>query len=143
MHAALTRVLRWASREAVVRELAGPDAVGLSPTDLWLLDGVVRHGPLRMGDIATWQGVDKSTVTAQLRRITDRGLVVRTPDPTDRRAVLVTASDAGVALHRTVTSSGAAVLARLLAGWSPAERRDLARLVSRFADGLAPGPTRR
>ena len=63
LHAALTRLPRGASREAVARELAGPAAGGLSPGDRWLLDGIVRSGPVRIGDIATWQGVDESTVT--------------------------------------------------------------------------------
>lgn len=143
LHASLTRVLRWASREAVVRELAGPAAAGLSPTDLWLLDGVVRSGPVRMSDIATWQGVDKSTVTTQLRRLIDRGLVVRRPDPSDGRAVLVSAGDAGVALHRTVSRTGAQVLAGLLADWDAADRRTLAMLLTRFADEVGPGPVRR
>jgi len=140
LHAALTKLLRWASREAVARELAGPAAAGLSPTDLWLLDGIVRSGAVRMGDIATWQGVDKSTVTVQLRRLADRGLVVRRVDPSDARAVLVSASDAGRHLHQDVSRQGARVLAGLLADWDPADRRDLARLVSRFADDLGPGP---
>lgn len=143
LHAGLTRVLRWASREAVVRELAGPAAAGLSPTDLWLLDGVVRHGPVRMGDIAAWQGVDKSTVTTQLRRLIDRGLVERQPDPTDRRAVLVTAGEAGVRLHREVSRQGARVLARVVERWDEADRQTFARLLERFADDLGPGPTRR
>jgi DNA-binding MarR family transcriptional regulator len=143
LHPALTRVLRWASRETVVRELAGPAADDLSPTDLWLLDGVVRSGPVRIGDIASWQGVDKSTVTAQLHRLTDRGLLVRAADPSDGRAVLVSASASGRALHQTVSSQGARVLAGLLEHWDPADRRDLARLLTRFADELGGGPVRR
>ena len=140
LHAALTRLLRWASHETVARELAGPAATGLSPTDLWLLDGIVRSGPVRIGDIATWQGVDKSTVTTQLRRLADRGLVVRRTDPSDARAVLVSVSGEGLSLHREVSHQGARVLAGLTADWEPADRRELARLVSRFADGLGPGP---
>jgi DNA-binding MarR family transcriptional regulator len=143
LHAALTRLLRWASRETVARELAGPAAAGLSPTDLWLLDGIVRSGPVRIGDIATWQGVDKSRVTTQLRRLADRGLVTRRPDPSDARAVLVSASGEGLSLHREVSRQGARVLAGLLADWDPADRRQLARLVSRFAKDLGPGPRAR
>ena len=51
LQAAITRLLRWASRPSVAGELAGPEAADLSPTDLWLLDGVVRHGPARMGQV--------------------------------------------------------------------------------------------
>lgn len=140
LHAGLTRVLRWASREAVVRELAGPAAADLSPTDLWLLDGVVHSGPVRVSDLAAWQGVDTSTVTAQLRRLAGRGLVVRQADPSDGRAVLIDASDAGRRLHREVNRSGARVLAGLMADWRPADRRQFARLLARFADELGPGP---
>ena len=139
----LTRLLRWASRASVVRELAGPSAAGLSPTDLWLLDGIGRHGPVRASDIAAWQGVDKSTITAQVRRLTDRGLVEREPDPVDARAVLVRLSAAGRGLHDQVSQQGARVLADLLADWTPADRAAFAAYMSRFAAELGPGPTRR
>jgi DNA-binding MarR family transcriptional regulator len=131
---ALNRVLRWASRPAVTAELAGPAAEGLSPTDLWLLDGIARYEPLRASDIAAWQGVDKSTMTAQLRRLSARGLVDRETDPADGRAVLVRASEEGRRLHAAVTRNGAAVLDALLADWQPADRQELARLLTRFAD---------
>ncbi len=139
----LTAVLRWASRASVVRQLAGPAATGLSPTDLWLLDGIVRHGPVRASDMATWQGVDKSTVTTQLRRLTGRGLVDRGPDPADARAVLLSTTAAGRRLHSEVSRQGARVLAGLLADWAPADRETLAGLLSRFAAGLGPGPAPR
>ncbi|WP_369134051.1 MarR family winged helix-turn-helix transcriptional regulator [Modestobacter sp. I12A-02662] len=143
LEAALTAVVRWASRASVVRQLAGPAAAGLSPTDLWLLDGIVRHGPVRASDIATWQGVDRSTMTAQLRRLTGRGLVDRDPDPRDARAVLVSSSAAGRRLHDEVRRQGARVLADLLADWAPADREAFAGLLSRFAARLGPGPAPR
>lgn len=140
---ALNRVLRWASRPAVTGELAGPAAEGLSPNDLWLLDGIARHGPLRASDIAAWQGVDKSTMTAQLRRLSGRGLVDRETDPADGRAVLVRVSTEGHRLHDAVTRNGAEVLDTLLAGWDPADRQELARLLARFADSTGPPLQRR
>ncbi len=134
LHIALNRILRWASRPAVIARIAGPAADGLSPTDLWLLDGIARHGPLRASDIAAWQGVDRSTMTAQLRRLTARDLVDRETDPADGRAVLVRVSEAGRRLHAAVTHSGAQVLDALLADWDPADRQELAHLLTRFAD---------
>jgi DNA-binding MarR family transcriptional regulator len=140
LQAALTRVLRWASRPSVVRELAGPLAEGLSPTDLWLLDGIVRHGPVRVSDLATWQQVDKSTITIELRRLTGRGLLDRRPHSRDRRAVLVSASAAGVRLHEEVSRQGALVLAGLLADWPSADHTAFAELMTRFAAELRPQP---
>lgn len=142
LHAALSRILRWSTRPAVAEEVAGPAGAGLSPTDLWLLDGVVRHGPLRVSDLSAWQGVDKSTLTIQLRRLAGRGLVQRTTDPADGRAVLVIPSAEGRQLHERVMRHSATVVAGLLADWPPGERADLARLLTRFADSAAPAPQR-
>lgn len=143
LQAAITRLLRWASRPAVAEELAGAAAAGLSPTDLWLLDGVVRHGPVRMGDLATWQGVDKSTMTTQLRRLVDKGLVAREPSPADRRVALVRATEEGRRMQSSVARTGAGVLADLVADWPPADRQALATLFARFAALLGTDPASR
>lgn len=143
LQAAITRLLRWASRPSVAGELAGPEAADLSPTDLWLLDGVVRHGPVRMGDLASWQGVDKSTVTSQLRRLVDRGLVARDPSPSDRRVVLVRATGEGRRLQESVSRAGARVLEEVVAGWTPEDRRAFATLFERFAGRLGEDPASR
>jgi DNA-binding MarR family transcriptional regulator len=143
LQAALNRIVRWSTRPAVMEEVAGPAGAGLSPTDLWLLDGIVRQGPLRVTDLSTWQGVDKSTLTSQLRRLTGRGLVQRRSDPADARAVLVSSTADGRRLHEQVSRHGAVVLADLLADWPSNERMDLARLLTRFADSTAPMPHRR
>jgi DNA-binding MarR family transcriptional regulator len=141
LQAALNRILRWASRPRVAVDLAGPGGAGLSPTDLWLLDGVVRHGPLRISDVAAWQGVDKSTMTVQLRRLTERGLLARSTDPDDGRAVRIGATDEGRRLHADISRHGADVLESMLADWPPADRQELARLLTRFAASTG-GPPR-
>ena len=143
LQAAITRLLRWASRPSVAGELAGPEAADLSPTDLWLLDGVVRHGPVRMGDLATWQGVDKSTVTSQLRRLVEKGLVARDPSPSDRRVVLVRATGEGRRLQESVTRAGARVLEEMTADWPADDRHRFAVLFERFAARLGEDPTSR
>jgi DNA-binding MarR family transcriptional regulator len=98
---------------------------------------------VRMGDLAAWQGVDKSTVTIQLRRLVDRGLVDREVDPDDRRAVLVRASARGRELQASVTETGARVLAGLLADWPAADRRRFAGLFRRFTAGMGRDPAPR
>lgn len=142
VQAALTRLLRWATRPGSLDDRAGPAAAGLTATDLWLLSAVVQHGPLRASDLAVWQGVDRSTITSQLRRLENRDLVVRTPDPDDGRVVLLTASDSGLTLWRAVDEHGAGIVAGMVAGWRAADRARFAELFDRFTAGMDTDPPR-
>ncbi|MCL8208095.1 MAG: MarR family transcriptional regulator [Actinomycetia bacterium] len=55
----------------------------------------LRAGPLMAGDLARATGVSAASMTRLLERLEDRGLVVRAPDPADRRRVLVSLTDRG------------------------------------------------
>lgn len=143
LHVALTRLLRWATRPGSLEDRAGPAAAGLTATDLWLLGALVQHGPLRASDLAAWQGVDRSTITVQLRRLEEHDLVVRTPDPDDGRVSLLTASDTGLDLWRAVDEHGAGVVAGMVAGWRPADRARFADLFDRFTAGMETDPPHR
>src|SRR3954452_25570912 len=83
VHEALSRVLRWTSRRANRQRLYGT-AAELSQNEVGLLDAVAGAGCVRLSDLATWQGVDKSTITPQVRKLEERGLLSRRADATDR-----------------------------------------------------------
>lgn len=140
---AVARVLRWASRGDVRRTLAGAAARDLSPTDAWLLAAITDNGPVRVSDLAEWQGVDKSTITPQVRRLEDRRLVSRRPDPADGRAVLLSATPRGRQIRNDVAAAGAAVFDAILRDWASADRQALGALLSRFAEQLAQEPLSR
>ncbi|SNY24873.1 MarR family winged helix-turn-helix transcriptional regulator [Paractinoplanes atraurantiacus] len=137
VHQAFTRLMRWAHRGDVRRSLAGSTADTLSMNDLTLLRAVTAHGPVRISDLASWQGVDKSTVTPQVRRLEDRHLVERHGDPADRRATLLTVTDHGRRHLDNMDDVGEDLFARALDGWSGDDRRTLAELMRRLADELA------
>ena len=54
------------------------------------------------GDLVSTLMVDHSTVAKSLRRLEDGGLVARRPSPEDRRVVIVSLTDAGLALVERV-----------------------------------------
>lgn len=135
VRAAIARILRWSSRGDVRRALAGNGGT-LSPTETWLLGAVVEQGPVRATDLAEWQGVDKSTITPQLRRLEERGLVTRRPDTVDRRAVLITASAQGHRALAEINAAGAAIFDAILEQWPARDRDALAALLSSFARQL-------
>jgi DNA-binding MarR family transcriptional regulator len=82
------------------------------------------------------QGVDKSTISPQLRRLEQRGLLTRTTDPSDGRVVLVTATDEGHRWREELDAAGAAVFADVLRDWPKDDVAVLATLLTRLADHL-------
>jgi len=141
VHEAVTRVVRWASRPDVRAALLGQAGRELSGNDVHLLRTVAARGPVRASDLAAWQGVDKSTISTQVRRLEERDLVVRRPDPADRRAVLFSATPRGRRLRRRMDAAGAALFAELLRGWTEADRQAFGTLLDRFSRQLDDNPT--
>jgi DNA-binding MarR family transcriptional regulator len=130
LESSVAAIVRWSTRADVRRTLFSDEAEGLSTTDAWLLARVVEAGPVRLSDLADWQRVDKSTITAQVHRLERRGLVRRTIDPADGRAFLLTRTRRGQALHDHVRSTARALLAGLIEDWPEADQRQLAGLMS-------------
>lgn len=143
LHTAVFALLRWTSRPAVRDQLfPGADGFVPSPTDVWLLDALATGGPTRMSALAAWQGVDRSTMTLQVRRLTTAGLVARHSDPSDGRAALVELTPRGRVTLEEVRRAGAKLLTERLADWPASDRAALTGLLARFAAELGgPSPT--
>jgi DNA-binding MarR family transcriptional regulator len=137
---AFTRLLWWAQRGDVRRSLIGAAAQTLSTNDITLLRMIVTRGPVRVSDLAAWQGVDKSTVTPQVHRLEQRGVVARQIDPADKRAVLLTATDHGRQRLDEIDRAGVHLFESAIKSWPHADRRALAALMHRLADELADVP---
>ncbi|WP_405906194.1 MULTISPECIES: MarR family winged helix-turn-helix transcriptional regulator [unclassified Streptomyces] len=60
-----------------------------------LLQVLGEHSPARISDLATRQRLAPSTVSGLIGQMISAGLVVREVDPSDRRASVVTLTDAG------------------------------------------------
>lgn len=88
--------------------------------------------PLRMSDLAASMGTDKPYATLVVDDLEARGLVVRTVDPSDRRAKIVAVTEAG----REAAATADAILSRPapgLARLDDEELATLARLVGKAA----------
>jgi DNA-binding MarR family transcriptional regulator len=97
------------------------------PRPLWRLLGLLeQHGPSRVSDLAAADQCSQPTMTGMVRQLGERGWVLRSADPTDGRAVVVSLTAAG---RRALTSARAHVgadLAPRLAALSADDRRHLA-----------------
>ncbi|MCH9735266.1 MAG: MarR family transcriptional regulator [Actinomycetia bacterium] len=109
-----------------------------------LLSTIEDQGEARISDLAALDHCSQPTMTTQVRRLEAAGMVTRTPDPRDARAVLIRITPAGVAaLHQARLDRGAAIdpyLERL----NPTQQECLAEAVivlrQLVTDASAPGP---
>jgi DNA-binding MarR family transcriptional regulator len=110
----------------LLRRLAQEDrATGVSPSRLSALSVLVFGGPRTIGSLAAAEGVTPPTMTRLVAGMAAAGLVSRQAVPTDRRTVLVVATDAGRALLLGGRDRRVATLAGMVAPLTPKERRRL------------------
>ncbi len=83
---------------------------GLTPTQTTVLFTVVRAGPIGVAELAAAEGLNPTMLSRVLGLLADDGLLVRTPDPRDRRSVLVEATPAGRRLRERTRKARAATL---------------------------------
>lgn len=93
---------------------------------------LVRTGPMRVGDLADRLEIVPRSATTRVDGLEEAGLVTRTPDPTDRRSILVEPTPQGHDLVTTLAAGRRATAESLLAPLSPDERADLIRLLTRL-----------
>jgi MarR family transcriptional regulator, lower aerobic nicotinate degradation pathway regulator len=94
--------------------------------------GVLRDRRPTMNELARFLALDKSSVTGLVDRAERRGLVVRVPSASDRRAVLVSLTDEGRSLVSSVAARFESDITALLGHLPARDREALAGLVSRL-----------
>jgi DNA-binding MarR family transcriptional regulator len=114
--------------QEVLAEVA--DRHELSLVQIRLL-GILRDREPGMFELATFLGLDKSSVTGLVSRAERRGLVRRYGREDDRRAVHVALTPAGQKLVGVVEKQVGRELATLVKGLDEGETEQLASLASR------------
>jgi DNA-binding MarR family transcriptional regulator len=114
--AVVARLHRWATRHA---------NLPMSPAHARLLAQVDELGPARIGDLARADHCSQPTMTTQVQRLEQLGLVTRTADPSDARAVLIDVTSSGRALLAQMRLARAAAVAPLFAELTDDERRQV------------------
>ncbi|MCV7224900.1 MarR family winged helix-turn-helix transcriptional regulator [Mycolicibacterium komossense] len=94
-----------------------------------LLSTIEVQGEARISDLAALDHCSQPTMTTQVRRLEDAGLVTRTVDPGDARAVLIRITAEGCRTLTRVRADRAAVIDPLLAQLDDADRAALGAAV--------------
>jgi DNA-binding MarR family transcriptional regulator len=90
-----------------------------------LLSTIEDRGSARISDLAVLDHCSQPTMTSQVRRLEDAGLVSRITDPADARAVLISITPDGVAMLARVRSERGAAIDPYLERLESADRQTL------------------
>lgn len=110
LHRVLTKL------SAILRrgDTSGVPTGDLTLAQLSILLTLLGRGPIRMTELAALERVRTPTTTVAIRRLEKLGLVKRSRDPSDLRAVLVDITPRGLAVHRESLANRRAALALML-----------------------------
>ena len=110
-----------------------------------LLSTIEDQGATRISDLAALDHCSQPTMTTQVRRLEDAGLVSRTVDPDDARAVLIRITPNGVDTLRQVRVDRGAAIDPDLERLDAADREalgDAVRVLRKLLLEAAPAPTK-
>lgn len=125
----ISRFRRMIARRA---EMLSP---GLLPGAYKVFSTIAQSGPLTASVLVDQLMLDKSQLSRTVADLEKRGLVERTPDPNDRRAQLLSATDEGKARYDEIRESSDSLSMRTtLDEWDISEIRRLATLLHALND---------
>ena len=112
--------------------------IGLCARQAGILTMVTELEPMTQKALADALGIDRTTMVALLDDLEEKGHVARQRPPRDRRAFLVHPTDSGRAAKVTAVQILDEQQRQFLAPLTPAERRQLAALLTRLPRRPAP-----
>lgn len=120
---------------AVLTEVAAE--YDLSLTQLRVL-GILRDREPTMADLATYTGLERSTISGLIDRASQRGLVTKTADPRDGRSVRVTLTDSARSLVPQITAAIGDRITPLTGRLSTGEQKRLTTLLTKALGSANP-----
>ncbi|MHA7666979.1 MarR family winged helix-turn-helix transcriptional regulator [Mycolicibacterium sp. HS_4_1] len=106
---------------------AGAD---LTLAQLSILLTLLDRGPIRMTELAAHERVRTPTTTVAIRRLEKLGLVKRSRDPSDLRAVLVNVTPRGLVQHREALEARRKVLVAMMSKLTPEDIESISRALA-------------
>lgn len=114
------------------RTNARMSAAGLSLARFRVLSALQSAGRIRMNGLSAALGVVPRTLTTIIDALEKDGMVVRLPDPADRRATLLEITQDGLGQLRRIRALHDSAAAELFDVLTATERQQLARILHRL-----------
>ncbi|MFJ6678687.1 MarR family winged helix-turn-helix transcriptional regulator [Microbacterium sp. NPDC091382] len=124
-------------------ENANSVSPGMLPGAYKVFTTIARHEPITQSALAEMLILDKGQLSRTVRELTDLELIERTPDPTDGRSSLLTATDHGRERLAAARGPQEGALLEALSDWRVEDIENLAHLLHALVAGSRPdgGPT--
>jgi DNA-binding MarR family transcriptional regulator len=106
----------------------------LTPVQYAALVAIAAHPGMDQATLAGTIAYDRTTITGVIDRLAQKGLVVRTPSPRDRRAHELSITAAGDKMLRQVEPAVQAAQRSMMRGLTAAEGKELMRLMRKAID---------
>ena len=101
---------------------------------------LLAKGSTGVTDLARCAQLNPGAMTRLLDRLEERGVLERLADPSDRRALNIVLTEAGLAIWRDINHCGQRVRDRAMQDMDAGEREQLFRLLSQVLHNLTPTP---
>jgi DNA-binding MarR family transcriptional regulator len=124
-------------RDEVLIEAAG---IPLDRALFPLLVGIQRFGPIGVVELADRAGRDYTTVSRQVARLEELGLVDRRESPADKRVREAVVTADGEAMTDLVDAARDKIGRKIFKTWDAGDVGELVRLMRKFADALEGAP---
>jgi DNA-binding MarR family transcriptional regulator len=139
-HTTTASATSWALRDLLLSAAVANQEIarrlGLSLSDLTALDHLLAGEPLGTGELAQRLGMRSPSATAVLDRLESAGHVRRVSHPTDRRRVVIEATDGGKARSEDAVQPLIDELDRLAAQLGEQERELVTSFLTQAASVL-------
>ncbi len=108
----------------------------LSPVSYSMLMALNDGGPRRASDLVEIFSIDKGAVSRQVQVLLELGLIERTPDPEDRRAMILAISDEGHSRLASIASTRRLEVRERLDDWTDEDLSAFVRSLGRYNTAL-------
>jgi DNA-binding MarR family transcriptional regulator len=124
---AVARRLRSASMGSLAR-------FEVTPSQMRAARVLAHHGGVRSSELAQLLHITPRSVTEVVDALEAKGLAERTPDPSDRRATLVSLTDRGRELSEEVRRARGVESEKMFERLTPTDRDHLTRILRKLQD---------
>jgi DNA-binding MarR family transcriptional regulator len=125
----------WAvARRLRAASMAAYAAYDVTPSQVRAIRVLAAHGGVRAKELAEHLRIAPRSATEVVDALEAKGLVSRSPDPSDRRATVVALTEQGHALSEDVRRARGVESERMFQRLTTSDRADLARLLGKLQE---------